>query len=164
MKTLFIALRSLVYLSCFVLLWSWVALWIQKYDPIVGVLLPPWVEIPGMILIMIGGSLAILCIGTFVVSGKGTAAPFDAPREFVAAGPYRFVRNPMYIGGWLVLAGFGMYEHSLSIVLFSMLWLILANLFVFFVEEPGLERRFGQSYLDYKKSVRRWLPKPNSSR
>ena len=38
------------------------------------------------------------CIGTFVTKGQGTPAPFDPPREFVASGPYRYVRNPMYIG------------------------------------------------------------------
>jgi protein-S-isoprenylcysteine O-methyltransferase Ste14 len=91
--------------------------------------------------------------------GKGTGAPFDPPREFVAVGPYRFVRNPMYIGGWLMFAGLGFYVHSVSILLCSFLWFLVAHFFVIFYEEPTLEKKFGKSYLDYKKSVNRWIPK-----
>ncbi len=42
---------------------------------------------------------------------------------------------------------------------FALVFLCCAHLFVVFYEEPGLERRFGQSYLDYKRSVNRWLPR-----
>jgi protein-S-isoprenylcysteine O-methyltransferase Ste14 len=77
----------------------------------------------------------------------------------VSAGPYKFVRNPMYIGGFLLLAGFGLIQRSLAILLFALALLGLFHLFVVFVEEPGLKKRFGQSYLDYKQIVKRWLPR-----
>ena len=85
-----------------------------------------------------GGTLAFACIATFVTRGEGTPAPMDPPRKFVAAGPYRFVRNPMYIGGFLVLAGFGLYEQSPAILLFALPWFLLAHLFVILYEEPHL--------------------------
>ena len=158
MKTFYTGLRAFGYTVGFVLLWGWIALGVRTYDQNLAVTLPVWAEIPGIILMTTGGLLASLCVGIFVVRGKGTAAPFDAPHEFVALGPYRYVRNPIYIGGWLVLIGFGLYEHSTSMLLFSFAWLLIMHFFVLLVEEHGLEERFGQPYLEYKKSVRRWLP------
>jgi protein-S-isoprenylcysteine O-methyltransferase Ste14 len=153
-----IGLRALLYLTGFVLFWAWIALDVRTFDGRFTIQLPAWAAIAGIILMAAGGLLGLLCLGLFVAHGKGTAAPFDAPREFVAVGPYRYVRNPMYIGGWCVLIGFGLLEGSISILLFSFVWLLLAHLFVLFVEERGLEERFGRSYLEYKKSVNRWLP------
>ena len=158
LKILFTGLKALIYGAAFVGLWAWMALGFRAYDNYFPVL-PEWSGILGIVLISAGGILALLCLGLFVIRGKGTGAPFDPPREFVAVGPYRRVRNPMYIAGWLMFIGFGFYEHSIVILLFSLVFLLVAHLFVTLVEEPGLEKRFGQSYLEYKKSVNRWIPK-----
>ena len=106
----------------------------------------------------LGAALALACGAAFVVAGRGTPAPFDPPRELVPVGPYRFVRNPMYVGAAALLMGFGLFERSLAILALAVAGLILAHLFVVFAEEPGLERRFGDSYRSYKASVRRWIP------
>jgi protein-S-isoprenylcysteine O-methyltransferase Ste14 len=159
MRTLFIALRALFFASGFVLLWGWLALRIRTLDQWLGLTLPARTAISGIIVMLVGGILALTCIGIFVVRGRGTPAIFDAPRAFVAMGPYRYVRNPMYIGGWLVLSGFGLYQRSVSILLFGVLCLVLVHLFVVFFEEPGLRRRFGATYTDYCTSVSRWIPK-----
>lgn len=158
MKVIFTTVRAIVYAFFFILIWYWVALAVRIYDKKIGIHLPVWLELPGIVLIVIGGFIVLICIGVFIIRGKGTAAPFDAPRVFVALGPYRYVRNPMYIGGSTALFGFGLYELSLSILLFTIIWFFFFHLFVVFVEEPGLELRFGQSYIDYKKSVNRWIP------
>ena len=63
----------------------------------------------------------VVGVGIFVVRGRGTPAVFDAPREFVVVGPYKYVRNPMYIGALTLLIGFGLYQHSISILVFSLL-------------------------------------------
>ncbi len=159
MKAAFTALRALIYMSGFVYLWAWLALGVRRYDERIGLALPEWAGMVGAILMVGGAAFALTCIGFFVVRGRGTPAPFDPPREFVAVGPYRYVRNPMYIGAIVLVIGFGLYFTSVSIGLFSRVFLFIAHLFVIFVEEPGLENRFGQSYLDYKKSVNRWIPK-----
>ena len=73
-----------------------------------GIVRPPGIggaQIGGLVLLALGGALALWCILTFVVVGKGTPAPFDPPRQLVVRGPYRFVRNPMYIGAGFALLG-----------------------------------------------------------
>ncbi len=159
MKTLFIGLRGLAYGFLFVLLWRWMAINIRVYDEVFGVTFPSWIEIPGIFCMMLGGLLAFLCLMTFIVRGKGTPAPFDPPKEFVVVGPYRYVRNPMYIGGWICIIGAGLYLHSISIVILSLIFLFLMHLFVIFLEERWLEKEFGGRYLEYKKTVRRWIPR-----
>jgi len=160
MKTFFVTLRSALFSSGFVLLWGWVALSLhRRYDGPLGAALPEWTRTLGIALLAAGGTLAFACIATFVIRGHGTPAPFDPPRAFVAAGPYKLVRNPMYIGGAIVLFGFGLYEHSPAILLFALPWLLLAHVFVIFYEEPHLRATFGATYEVYCSSVRRWMPR-----
>jgi protein-S-isoprenylcysteine O-methyltransferase Ste14 len=159
MKTLLIALRAAIFGSGFIFLWGWVALGLHnRYDTSLGFALAGWTRVSGVALMAAGGTLAFACIATFVARGEGTPAPFDPPRKFVAAGPYKFVRNPMYIGGFIVLFGFGLYEQSPAIPLFTLPWLLFAHLFVILYEEPHLRATFGAPYEAYCRSVRRWLP------
>lgn len=159
MRTFFIAFRSLIFASGFVLLWGWVALRVGSFDRQFRVALPGWTVMPGIIVMVVGGILALTCVGIFVVRGRGTPAVFDAPRAFVASGPYQYVRNPMYIGGWILLTGFGLYQRSTAILLFGLVWLLVVHLFVIFYEEPTLREKFGANYADYCNAVPRWIPK-----
>jgi len=156
---MFIALRALFYMTCFVWCFGWLALQVQPLDDRLGMALPAWGEVAGVILMVAGAALVLVCAGMFIVRGRGTPAVFDPPRHFVALGPYRLVRNPMYLGGLTLLVGFALARRSLSMLLLALGLFGVFHLFVAFIEEPGLERRFGQSYLDYKKSHNRWLPK-----
>lgn len=156
------ALRGLVYASAFVLLWWWVVASVRPLDARMAISIPEWLRVPGLVLIVLGAVLALSCVAAFALVGKGTPAPFDAPREFVAAGPYRYARNPMYIGAIAVIMGAGLMLRSPSAFGVALVFLALAHLFVRIYEEPTLERRFGASYRDYKNSVNRWLPhRPN---
>ena len=159
MQTLFIALRAAIFGAGFIFLWGWVALSLHhRYDTSLGFALAGWTRALGIALMAAGGTLAFACVATFVIRGEGTPAPFDPPRKFVAAGPYRFVRNPMYVGGFSVLLGFGLYKQSPTILLFTLPWLLSAHLFVILYEEPHLCATFGTPYEAYCHSVRRWLP------
>jgi protein-S-isoprenylcysteine O-methyltransferase Ste14 len=159
MKTLFNALKSLFFMTCFILLWGWVALSVRKFDSDLGTTLPPWTRTAGGVLMLLGATLAVSCVAFFVFRGKGTPAPFDAPREFVAIGPYGYVRNPMYIGGLTLLCGFGLYLGSVSILIFACVLFGAVELFVLYYEEPTLTAKFGAQYEQYCDSVHRWLPK-----
>jgi protein-S-isoprenylcysteine O-methyltransferase Ste14 len=158
MKTLFDGIRAVIYAAGFVAVFWWIALDVRVLDQDIGGPLPQWTEIPGIVLMMLGGGLAFVCLAVFVLRGRGTAAPFDPPMQFVAVGPYRFIRNPMYIGGLAALFGFGLYLRSLSVLVFAVVVSVVLQFFVVYFEEWDLERRFGASYLEYKNSVNRWLP------
>jgi len=159
MKTLFLALRSVIYMSGFLLFFGWVALRVRALDQGFGLSLPAAAQIPGAILVFVGATLGLACAGIFISRGRGTPALFDAPRAFVAIGPYKYVRNPMYIGGLILLIGFGLYERSISILFLTLPLFLLFHLFVLFYEEPTLTRKFGSSYQEYRRAVRRWIPR-----
>jgi protein-S-isoprenylcysteine O-methyltransferase Ste14 len=146
-------------MAAFILFFGWFALRVQPFDDLLKVPLPRWIAVAGTIVGTIGAVIVFACAGVFVWRGRGTPAIFDPPREFVATGPYKFVRNPMYIGGFLLLVGLGLDRQSPAILLYSIAIFVLFHLYVVFIEEPGLESRFGESYFAYKQAVNRWLPK-----
>lgn len=112
----------------------------------------------GAVFVAIGAALALWCILTFALVGRGTPAPFDPPRRLVVRGPYRFVRNPMYIGASLALGGAALFYQSIALLAYTIGFLLVAHLFVRFYEEPRLRRDFGAEYEFYAGRVRRWWP------
>lgn len=107
-----------------------------------------------------GAALAISCILTFALIGRGTPAPFDPPRRLVVRGPYRYVRNPMYLGASFALAGAALFYETAVLWAYMGGFLLLMHLFVVWYEEPTLRRTFGEDYEQYSRKVRRWLPTP----
>jgi protein-S-isoprenylcysteine O-methyltransferase Ste14 len=146
--TLFIGF-VLVFLPARVLSWSGIT-----PVPEIGV----W-QILGMLAAGVGGGIAVWCILTFVVLGKGTPAPFDPPRHLVVRGPYRFVRNPMYVGAGLALAGAALFYKSIPLLSYAVLFGLIMHGFVILYEEPTLRRTFGNDYEVYCGHVGRWWPK-----
>jgi protein-S-isoprenylcysteine O-methyltransferase Ste14 len=126
-----------------------------------GVVRPAAIELPqvaGITVGFAGAVLALWCISIFAWVGRGTPAPFDPPRRLVIRGPYRRVRNPMYIGAGLALTGAALFYGSLLILGYAILFFLAAHLFVVLYEEPVLRRTFGQEYGEYSGRVGRWLP------
>lgn len=153
-------LRAILYISAFVLLSYWLTLWFRGFDHwISSQILPNWIAILGAGVFLAGAGLVVTCAGAFAAQGKGTPAIFDPPREFVVVGPYRYVRNPMYIGGFALLFGLALWYGSISMLTLCLVAIPPLHLFVLFVEEPQLERRFAQRYVRYKRSVNRWIPR-----
>ena len=159
MSRLWIALRSVVYATLFLAAWGWVALKCRAGDRFVPFLVPGWLVVPGVALFCAGAALALTTISFFIFEGRGTPAVFDPPRKFVPHGPYRLVRNPMYIGGVAMLLGWSLYLTSVTMALFALVAFLLVHTFVVFIEEPGLRARFGQEYEDYCQAVPRWIPR-----
>jgi protein-S-isoprenylcysteine O-methyltransferase Ste14 len=116
-------------------------------------------QIAGIIVTTVGAALCLWCLANFIQAGRGTPAPFDAPRRLVVTGPYRFVRNPMYMGGGVVLTGVALFYHSRAVLIYAIAFMLVAHTFVVFYEERVLRRSFGEEYEAYLRSVRRWLPK-----
>ncbi len=95
----------------------------------------------------------------FAWLGGGTPAPIAPTKILVVKGLHRFVRNPMYIGVALVIAGQAWLFHSLHILIYVACMLTVAHLFVIFYEEPTLRKQFGDEYDRYRAIVPRWIPK-----
>lgn len=110
---------------------------------------------------LIGGGLALVSwtISLLARIGEGTLAPWDPTSTLVVAGPYRYLRNPMIAGVALVLAGEAALFGSSLLLVWAIAFGAVNTVWFARVEEPGLERRFGEDYRAYRASVPRWLPR-----
>src|SRR5262245_59534974 len=115
-------------------------------------------QLAGIIVTAGGATLAVWCILSFAVIGRGTPAPFDPPRHLVVRGPYRYVRNPMYLGASLALAGAALFYQAISLAAYAGGFVLLMHLFVVLYEEPALAATFGPEYQEYCRRVSRWWP------
>lgn len=77
--------------------------------------------------------------------------------SLVVTGIYRFSRNPMYLGMLLVLGGWGVFLANVVAVLWLPAFVAYMNRFQIQVEETALTERFGEAYVAYCRSVRRWV-------
>ena len=112
----------------------------------------------GLLLAAVGICLLLACIWTFASRGRGTLSPADPPRRLVVRGPYRMVRNPMYLAVSLILLGEVLVTRSVPLLGYWAAWFGLVNLLVLGYEEPSLRRRFGDEYTEYAAKVGRWWP------
>src|SRR5262245_7277516 len=106
-------------------------------------------------------SLTGLALSGAVVHHFGQAGtpvtPRRAPRRLVVSGPYRFSRNPDYLGQALVVAGLGLVFAMAWVLLALVPSLLLVRYGVIAREERYLERRFEEEYRGYCRRVRRWI-------
>jgi protein-S-isoprenylcysteine O-methyltransferase Ste14 len=112
----------------------------------------------GLLPISVGVAMVVWCIWDFTVFGRGTLAPVDPPRQLVVRGPYRCVRNPMYVGVVSILLGEALLFQSFPLVVYTIFFFVAAHCFVVLYEEPVLRRKFGESYAAYCHRVHRWWP------
>lgn len=153
---LFALVRTLVIAPVFMALWLWL---IPRLIGGPHVFDAPWPL--GWIVGAIGAAIGLPCVWEFAWRGAGTPAPFDPPRKLVVTGPYRYVRNPMYVGLYIVFLGFAItFPHGRMIFLAELVFAFAAaSLFVIKFEEPALRRLFGDDYADYCRHVGRWIPR-----
>jgi len=124
---------------------------------VIGLAKPIAGRVPaGLLLVALGFALG----GWAFVTMRRTHQDPDPRKpspELIPGGPYRFTRNPMYVGMTLIQAGVGVALANLWILLLlpPTLWILRRE--VIEKEEAYLTRRFGESYTRYQRSVRRWL-------
>jgi protein-S-isoprenylcysteine O-methyltransferase Ste14 len=121
---------------------------------------PGALRMPGLVLQLVGTCILLWCVRDFAVRGRGTLAPVDPPKELVAVGLYRWVRNPMYVGVVTTLIGHALFFGSGTLWIYAACVFTGFHLFVTGYEEPALSDRFGASYARYRASVPRWIPRP----
>ena len=112
----------------------------------------------GLLPLVLGAALYLRCAYDFVWSGRGTPLPIDPPVQLVISGPYRFSRNPMYIGILAILAGEALLYHDLRLLFLLFAMAVLFNIVILGYEERALGRQFGEAYAHYCETVPRWIP------
>lgn len=115
----------------------------------------PW-SLTGLVPIVIGSLLNLIADSSFKKM-RTTVKPFEESTALITSGAFKISRNPMYLGMVLILSGISILLGSLS-PFFVILIFIFAMDFVFIQkEEAMLQNKFGTKWLEYKKTVRRWL-------
>ncbi len=110
----------------------------------------------GLVLIVVGFITNVSAIAVFRLSGT-TPNPMKPVRAFVVRGPYRFTRNPMYLGLTVLCAGIGLVADALWVTALAFAAAAVIQRIVIDKEEPYLTRKFGAEYQGYTERVRRWL-------
>ena len=106
----------------------------------------------------IGSAIILVAAFTFR-RAKTTVNPAtpDKSSHLVTQGPYRYSRNPMYIGFGLWLLAYAIYLANLAALLLLVLFVLIANYLYIIPEEQALNRLFKTEFDNYKRKVRRWL-------
>ena len=151
-------LQSIVFWGVFLVLLPITLLWIHARLGIPRLAFDGK-ELVGILLFSLFSAINIWSGATMAVVGQGTPLPTDCPRRLVIAGPYRFVRNPMAIGGLgqglAIGIGTGAWLLFAAVILGGLLW----NYFVRPIEEAHLSQVFGARFDEYSRWVRCWIPR-----
>jgi len=109
----------------------------------------------------------LICVGlvpivhSFIgfIRADGTPVPVAAPPRLVVSGSYRYVRNPIYVGFVVIMAGEALLFGSPGLLEYTAVAWCVGAAAVRFYEEPTLARKFGAEYQDYRRAVRAWVPR-----
>jgi protein-S-isoprenylcysteine O-methyltransferase Ste14 len=124
---------------------------------------PPWpvvVRAMGVALITAGGTVVIWGFVRFATEGVGVPVPVEpTSRQLTVGGPYRYVRNPLYLAIVVVVTGQALLLSRPVLLIYAAVFLAAFAAFVHWYEEPSLARRFGAQYEAYRKQVPAWWPR-----
>jgi protein-S-isoprenylcysteine O-methyltransferase Ste14 len=110
----------------------------------------------GAVVFVLALALAVWALDT--MTRAGTNVPTNRPTTtIVDGGPYRFTRNPIYLGMFGGLIGLGIAFDNLWLLLMLVPFALVIRYGVVAREETYLERKFGETYRGYRQRVRRWL-------
>src|SRR5690349_15410839 len=116
--------------------------------------------------VAIVAALVIACGVVFLLDAfvrfaraDGTPAPPMPTAHLVVVGPYRYVRNPMYLAVLAIIVGQALLFGSWGALLYAGIVLVAVVLFVQGYEQPTLEDEYGEEYREYRRNVRGWLPR-----
>lgn len=155
-RNLIISVLSVVFGGPGILL-LYLPLWITHFRIPAGE--PLWQKFCAVALIIAGLLPALESVRRFIYIGRGTLLPVAPPEHLVVSGFYRYVRNPMYVGVLVALAGEFILFRNRGIAIETTLTWLGASIFILLYEEPSLTRQYGEEYLGYKQHVPRWLPR-----
>ena len=124
----------------------------------IDLILLPNQDITSIIIFLIGMLILINPIFKFIKS-KTTIDPikFKKVNKLITSGIYKYSRNPMYLGLSFVLSGLSMIVNPIGGFIFIPLFILYLNFFQIMPEENAMTDLFEKEFLEYKKSVRRWI-------
>jgi protein-S-isoprenylcysteine O-methyltransferase Ste14 len=118
----------------------------------------PW-QFTGLLLVAGGTALLVWALAEHFRSAPGGWEFELTPRYLLARGPYRYTRNPMYVGGFAIWIGWALFFGSIAVALAAVaLWAFWEFLGIPW-EERKMSARIGEPYLRYREEVPRWLGK-----
>ncbi len=116
-------------------------------------------KVAGLVLTAFGLYLISWCCWLQFTLGQGTTGFSEPTKKLVISGPYGSVRNPMMTGHFIFFAGIGFLFDLGAMFLIMPIFILAIHTFTILIEEPNLEKRFGQEWIDYVKRVPRWFPR-----
>jgi len=115
----------------------------------------PW-NLLGVLLLIIGGSLNLIADAAFKRE-QTTVKPFEKSTALVVSGVFMISRHPMYLGMVIILLGIAMLMGTLTPLIVVLIFGILMEFIFIKTEERMLEEQFGETWVAYKKKVRKWV-------
>jgi protein-S-isoprenylcysteine O-methyltransferase Ste14 len=132
-----------------------IAILLNLIFPIVKIVFFPF-NLIGIILIIIG-ILMTLWTNSLLLDNRTAITPYEIPSFLITSGPFKYSRNPLYLGMAVALFGLGVFLGSLSPIFSPIIFVLVIERLFAPMEENNLEKKFGKKYLDYKKKVRLWI-------
>jgi protein-S-isoprenylcysteine O-methyltransferase Ste14 len=159
MKSLWLLFKNLLFTLCVPgAVVGWIPFhWFERHAHWIDPWL--WAQWTGAALFAVGALAFLYCQWYFFARGQGTPAPIDPPKKMVRRGPYKWVRNPMYLAVLALVGSEALFFGSWHIGVYFICLACLLHLFVVAYEEDALRVRFGALYEDYKREVPRWVPR-----
>ncbi len=120
---------------------------------------PVALEVLGSAMIAAGLWLLLECFARFAWQGRGTPAPIAPTERLIVTGPYRRVRNPMYVAVTAMILGQAALFADLRLLAWGLVFWLTTHAFVVLYEEPTLRRSFPDAAAAYFAAVPRWIPR-----
>lgn len=159
MTPLWLLLKNLLYLLIVPgLLVGWLPLGFFARRPQWPALWGPWQWL-GTTAALLGALVYLASMAVFAIRGHGTPSFIDPPKKLTRRGPYKWVRNPMYLALFALVAGEALFLRSWHIGIYFVFLVCSLHLLVVLNEENSLRFRFGAMYEDYRREVPRWRPR-----
>jgi protein-S-isoprenylcysteine O-methyltransferase Ste14 len=130
----------------------------------IAVAFPPAIVWAGWALFVSASALGLWSAAAMNINGDGTPLPAAMANRLVTAGPYRVVRNPMAVSGFVQGVAVGLVLSCWMVAVYAILGSLLWNFAVRPLEEADLEARFGDEFRRYRDTVRCWIPRFTHSR
>jgi protein-S-isoprenylcysteine O-methyltransferase Ste14 len=118
-----------------------------------------WPVAVGAAVAVLSGILVLLDAFVRFARADGTPAPPMPTAHLVVVGPYRYVRNPMYLAVLAIILGQALLFGSVGTLVYGGVVLLAVVLFVLGYEQPTLGAEYGEEYREYRRNVRGWIPR-----